>query len=95
MKKIISAFLFLSLTSGALNGMNRVATTTDSALPLTKENAWLVHATEIFPKNGVLVAGATASMEGLDLSLEQRYDLSTKMITAVRNTLYWSVNSLV
>lgn len=69
-------------------------------MPLTKESAWLVHASKFFPKNGTMVAGSlprvepTSSSASLSVSLENYYLLASTNFTAWRNTIHWSLNSL-
>ena len=102
MKKLFISLLFCS----AVGAMDK--TLVKSELPLCKDNAWLVHRTRVFPRDGVLVPGSlsritkthndTQRMEFVgeeSTPLADIYRQAQLGITAVRMTLHWSLNSLV
>ena len=71
----------------------------EEAGTVNRNTAWLVHATPVFPRNGVLVAGVLGEMENLapDFSTQEALykQLENFELSFIRNSIHWSVNSLV
>lgn len=67
---------------------------------LTKETAWLVHATQVFPKDGHMIAGTLlmvppSQKNNWNNTLVDLYKQATYSSTSWKCSLHWSVNSLV
>ncbi len=104
MKKFILP-LILSLSS--LNAMNKV-----KALPkeaqnievqaISRETAWLVHITRLFPKDGTLIPGTVGLLSFDHADNLQEFEANDTLrkqahahMACIRNTVHWCVNSMV
>lgn len=99
MVKIITKLAFIGtlLLASGIHAMKAV----EKVFPLSKDTTWLVHATHVFPQNGCVIAGSLLQMKFADGSnhtnnpLIAWYEQAAHVCTAWRNTVHWSVNSLV
>lgn len=90
-----------------LNAMNIAQTSSQAAQStraqnINKETAWLVHVSRLFPQDGTLVAGMLGKLsfgkEGTLPEFEAEDIVRKRTIyylSCVRNTVHWSVNSMV
>ncbi len=67
---------------------------------LHNETTWLVHGTRMFPKDGRIIAGAMLSIkfrqsDESKASLKELYEQASHSSTALKNSVHWSINSLV
>ena len=98
MKKLLMGIL---ISTTALQASTSSMST--ETLPLAKNTTWLVHKTRIFPHNGIMIAGSlpqiASSNNGqvtvLNFLIDNGVELVKAIIPSMRNTLHWSVNSLV
>ena len=96
MYKILASCLIVVTSAYSMNK-------TVSEVPLTKDTAFLVHQTRVFPENGFLVAGSVPNIDRHDgkqicpewSTAESVKHQAQSTLTALRNTIHWSVNSLV
>lgn len=93
MKRILVSLLLV----GSLSAMHSVKVKEETTT-LTREQCWLVHATGVFPRNGHVIAGALLNVQyegAQQQTYQSMYRQADYVCTAWRNTVHWSLNSLV